>query len=69
MELIRHFNEFHEAVAHGKGHATAIRLLGFLADYSSNEECPGRDRETDAILEHTAPIGPSHHSRTVLEAR
>jgi hemerythrin len=34
QELIRHFNEFHEAMAHGKGHATAIRLLGFLADYT-----------------------------------
>ncbi len=33
-QLIRHFNEFHEAMAHGKGQATAIRLLGFLADYT-----------------------------------
>jgi hemerythrin len=33
-ELIRHFNEFHEAMAHGKGLATAISLLGFLADYT-----------------------------------
>jgi len=33
-ELIRHFNEFHEAMAHGKGQATAIRLLVFLADYT-----------------------------------
>ncbi len=32
--LIRHFNEFHEAMAHGKGQATAIRLLVFLADYT-----------------------------------
>ncbi len=34
QELIRHFNEFHEAMVHGKGQATAIRLLGFLADYT-----------------------------------
>src|SRR5208337_2582377 len=34
---------------------------------TSNEECPSRDRETDATLEHTAPIGPSHHSRTPHE--
>ena len=33
-ELIRHFNEFHEAMAHGKGQATAIGLLAFLADYT-----------------------------------
>ncbi len=33
-DLIRHFNEFHEAMAHGKGQATALRLLGFLADYT-----------------------------------
>ncbi len=33
-ELIRHFNEFHDAMAHGKGRDTAIRLLGFLADYT-----------------------------------
>jgi hemerythrin len=32
--LIRHFNEFHEAMAHGKGRAAAIRLVGFLADYT-----------------------------------
>jgi len=34
IDLIRHFNEFHEAMAHGKGQATAIRLLVFLADYT-----------------------------------
>jgi hemerythrin len=33
-ELIRHFNEFHDAMAHGKGQPTAVRLLGFLADYT-----------------------------------
>jgi hemerythrin len=33
-ELLRHFNEFHEAMIQGKGQATAIRLLGFLADYT-----------------------------------
>ena len=33
-ELIRHFNEFHEAMVHGKGQANAISLLGFLADYT-----------------------------------
>ena len=33
-ELIRHFNEFHEAMAHGKGQSTAISLLSFLADYT-----------------------------------
>jgi hemerythrin-like metal-binding protein len=33
-ELIRHFNEFHDAMAHGKGQDTAILLLGFLADYT-----------------------------------
>jgi hemerythrin-like metal-binding protein len=32
--LLRHFNEFHEAMRQGKGQATAIRLLGFLADYT-----------------------------------
>ena len=30
--LIRHINEFHEGMAHGKGQATTIRMLGFLAD-------------------------------------
>jgi hemerythrin len=34
QELIRHFNEFHEAMAHGKGQATAIQPLSFLADYT-----------------------------------
>ena len=29
-----HFNEFHEAMAHGKGLAAATGLLGFLADYT-----------------------------------
>ena len=48
-ELIRHFNEFHEAMAHGKGQATAISLLGFLADYTEThfkceEECMKRYR-------------------------
>jgi hemerythrin len=33
-ELIRHFNEFHEAMTHGKGQETAVRLLGFQADYT-----------------------------------
>jgi hemerythrin-like metal-binding protein len=33
-ELIRHFNEFHQAMAYGKGLATATSLLGFLAVYT-----------------------------------
>lgn len=39
-ELIRHFNEFHEAMTHGKGQSTAISLLSFLADYTETHfEC------------------------------
>jgi hemerythrin len=33
-QLIQQFNEFHEAMAHGKAQATAISLLAFLADYT-----------------------------------
>jgi hemerythrin len=47
--LIHHFNEFHEAMAHGKGQATAISLLTFLADYTEShfkceEDCMRRYR-------------------------
>jgi hemerythrin len=49
QELIRHFNEFHEAMAHSKGQGTAVRLLGFLADYTERhftceEACMARYR-------------------------
>lgn len=33
-ELIRHFNEFHEAMTNGKVQSTAISLLSFLAEYT-----------------------------------
>jgi hemerythrin len=36
QELIRHFNEFHEAMIHRKGQEAAVRMLSFLADYADS---------------------------------
>ncbi|WP_165070613.1 bacteriohemerythrin [Paludisphaera rhizosphaerae] len=34
QELIRRFNEFHDAMAHGQGRDAASRLLSFIVDYT-----------------------------------
>ena len=47
QELIRHFNEFHDAMMHRKGDTVAIETLAFLADYTEmhfrhEEQCMKR---------------------------
>ncbi len=58
QELIRRFNEFHDAMAHGKGQATAIRLLGFLAEYTETHfKC-----EEECMTQHRCPAAISNLS-------
>jgi hemerythrin len=55
-ELIRHFNEFHEPMTHGKGQATAISLLTFLADYTETHlRC-----EEDCMTRYKCPAAASN---------
>ncbi len=36
QELIRRFNQFHEAMIHGQGRDAAAKLLGFIVDYTES---------------------------------
>lgn len=43
-ELIKHYNEFQDALAHGKGRDVCVRTLAFVAEYAEwhfkkEEEC------------------------------
>ena len=58
LELIRRFNDFHDAVVHAKGKDAVARTLGFLNDYTMSHFA----REEACMASYHCPAAAANKS-------